>query len=96
MPIVTKGVAGQTAITTPAKITFAREKVPVKLVFGGPSNAAGQLTGIGMEMGSLRQLIRMDYHAWASGHGGAAGVQRGEIAAWPDGDFHYHVRDWGQ
>ncbi|WP_159675658.1 hypothetical protein, partial [Andreprevotia sp. IGB-42] len=96
MPLVMKGPGGGVAITTPAKVRFGQEKVPIKIVFGGPAGAAGQLTGIGMEMGSLRQLVRMDYHSWAPGHGGISGLQGGEMVNWVDGSFHYHVRFWNQ
>ena len=45
-------------------------------------------------MGGSRQLIRMDYHRYNPGHGGASGLKPDEIAVWRDGDFHYHVRKW--
>ncbi|MTW09195.1 hypothetical protein GM658_01145 [Pseudoduganella eburnea] len=100
MPLVTGGMLGNgkplAVIPTPAKVRFGPERGPVKLVFGGPVGADGQLSGIGLEMGITRQLVRMDYHPFNAGHGGAAGVQTGEIAVWRDGSFHYHVRRWNQ
>lgn len=91
---VASGARGEILIPTPAKISFGRFKVPLKLVFGGPRRASGTLFGLGVRMGGNRQLIRMDYHRYNSGHGGATGLKSDEIAVWRDGDFHYHVRKW--
>ena len=57
MPLVTPAIGGAAAVPTPAKVKFGNKKVPVKLVFGGPRGASGQLSGLGVQMGSLRQLI---------------------------------------
>jgi RHS repeat-associated protein len=94
MPLITSGIGGEITMPTPAKISFGRYKVPLKLVFGGPKKASGTLVGIGVNMAGNRQLIRMDYHKYNSGHGGTSGLKADEIAVWRDGDFHYHVRKW--
>lgn len=68
--------------------------VPLKIVVG--SKKIGMLTGIGVHMGSERQLFRMDWHTWRSSHGNKSGLGVGgnELAAWPEGNFHYHVNKW--
>ena len=94
MPMFIPGNNNVKPISTGAKITFDRRKVPIKLVFGGPSGTSGQLFGLGMEMKGMRQLVRMDHHKPASGHGGANGIKANELAYWIDGSFHYHVNKW--
>lgn len=85
----------QKTISTGAKIKFGNEKVPIKLVFGaGKKGASGQLFGLGMQMKNLRQLIRMDHHKAATGHGGENGAKARELGYWTDGDFHYHIMQW--
>jgi RHS repeat-associated protein len=96
MPLVSAGIPGSIAVTTPARIRFGKEKVPLKLVFGGPGGASGTLGGVGLEMGSLRQLVRMDYHVFNAGHGGATGLKPNELAVIRDGSFHFHVNKWNQ
>ena len=94
MPLLNSGAAGSTAIRTPAKVRFGNQKIPVKIVFGGPSKASGALFGLGMEMGKQRQLVRMDHHRFNEGHGGPTGLKGNELSIWRDGDFHYHVNKW--
>lgn len=96
MPLLKPGLNGSIPINTSAKVKFGKEKIPIKLVFGGPSEASGTLFGLGVEMGSYRQLIRMDYHKFNPEHGGASGLKNDEISVWQDRDFHYHVRKWHQ
>ena len=94
VPLVKAGGIGSIALKTPIKIRFGRKNVPLKLVFGGPRKASGSIMGIGLEMGGLRQLIRMDYHQYAKGHGGASGKKPNEQAVWRDGNYHYHINKW--
>jgi len=94
MPLISAGTSGAIPIRTPAKVRFGNKKVPVKLVFGGPAGASGTLFGLGMQMGSLRQLVRMDYHRFNSGHGGSTGLKGNEISVIKDNNFHYHVNKW--
>lgn len=95
MPLLNAGAAGETAIKTPAKVRFGNEKIPVKIIFGGPGKARGSLFGLGMEMGGKRQLVRMDHHRFAENHGeGATGLKANELPVRRDGDFHYHVNKW--
>ncbi|MEJ2743803.1 MAG: hypothetical protein P8176_15365 [Gammaproteobacteria bacterium] len=96
MPLLTPGSGGSIPIKTPAKVRFGKDKVPVKLVFGGPGGASGTLFGLGMEMGKKRKLVRMDYHRFNPGHGGSSGLKNYELSIWRDGNFHYHVRKWHQ
>jgi RHS repeat-associated protein len=95
MPLLTSGPEGVVPVPTPAKVRFASRKVPIKIVFGGPKKAYGSLIGIGVQMGSNRQLVRMDYHEWRDGHGGSKGKRGNEIRVWTDGNYHYHVMTWG-
>lgn len=96
MPLFVPGTGVRSTVPTGTKVRYKNIKVPIKLVFGGSANAAGQLFGIGAEMGKQRQLIRMDYHPFNAGHGGASGVKGGEISVWRDDPFHYHIRNWNQ
>jgi len=97
-----RGKISAMAIATPAKIRFGTKKIPIKLVFGGPNKAHGQLTGLGVQTGTKssmsdpRSLVRMDYHEPDSGHGGATGLKRNEINVFYDENFHYHVLKWAQ
>ncbi|MBH2029090.1 MAG: RHS repeat-associated core domain-containing protein [Moraxellaceae bacterium] len=94
MPIVSKLPSTiSIKVPTPARVTVGSQKVPVKLEFGGPKGAEGQLFGIGVSMGKDRQLFRMDYHEW---HGTKTGPTGDEISVWRDGNYHYHVRQWNQ
>jgi RHS repeat-associated protein len=94
MPLAVAGLPS-VAIPTPAKIKFGNVKVGIDLVFGSSnSNASGQLFGIGIDMAKKRQLVRMDYHTFNTGHGGASGVKLNEISVIRDGNFHYHVLKW--
>ncbi|WP_232826317.1 RHS repeat-associated core domain-containing protein, partial [Cyanothece sp. BG0011] len=94
MPLTVAGLPA-VAVPTPAKVKFGKVKVPINLVFGSNNpNALGQLFGIGINMASKRQLVRMDYHTFNTGHGGAVGVRPNEISVIRDGSFHYHVLKW--
>ncbi len=94
MPITSAG-GPRLSVATPAKVRFGSRKVPIKLVFGSSSpRASGQLFGIGVDMGTKRQLVRMDYHEFNAGHGGATGLKGNEISVIRDGNFHYHVNKW--
>jgi RHS repeat-associated protein len=66
----------------------------IKLGFGGPGGNFGSLAGIGVIMGSERQLYRMDYHPFNSGHGGSLGIKGHEIAVWQRNPYHFHVYNW--
>jgi hypothetical protein len=65
----------------------------VKIAFGGPADARGSLIGIGMEMGTAHQLVRMDAGALNPNHGNG-GVKGNELSVWSDKNFHYHVLKW--
>ena len=98
MPLISKGKSGEAGgealVRTPAKVRFGNEKIPVKLVFGGSNDAAGTIFGLGMKMGVSRQLVRIDYHKFASNHGGETGLKGNEISVIKDNNFHYHVNKW--
>ena len=88
----------RTGFEIPFRIRGKTKSIPLKMVFGAPKGAYGQLLGIGMEMGKNRQLYRMDLHEWHKHRGVAgSGVRSDEIDAWPDSQdrrFHYHVMHW--
>ncbi len=95
MPLLRTGSGGSIPLKAPARVRFGKQRVPVNLVFGGPSDANGTLFGLGMHVGTFsRQLIRMDYHTFREGHGGVSGLQQRELAIIRDSNFHYHINKW--
>jgi hypothetical protein len=69
----------------------------LEFVFGGPK-FKGRIVGMGVNVTgapgpSRRQIWRMDYHGahYSSKNGQMNFAHSGEIAAWPDYPFHYHV-----
>lgn len=97
MPLLDKGKLGvNRTIPTGFKVKFGAKKVPVKVKLGNPKSDeyGGSLVGFGIHMTSERELMRMDYHSWNEGHGGVNKRQKGEISAWRDGNYHYHVSKW--
>jgi hypothetical protein len=75
-------------------------KFSLTLVAGG-KNKSGSIIGVGLKMPGIagqtafQQIWRMDFH---SNHFpvGQSNIKGKEIAAWPDGPFHYHVMGPGQ
>lgn len=90
MLLMAGGVGGEFNIPTPTRVRIGKDKVPVKIVFGGKSKGYSTLFGIGIEMPSNRQLIRMDYHVEHK----RRKDKSNEITLIKDGNFHYHVRKW--
>jgi len=70
---------------------------PLMLVAGAFGKAKiGSLLGLGVGVGRENiQLLRMDYHIFNKTHGGADGVQEGEMSVLRDGRYHMHVYEWG-
>jgi hypothetical protein len=80
-------------ITTGSKING----IPLKVGFGGPwlpdkkYYAHQSMGGLGLEMDGEHSLLRMDWHKLSPTHGGAAGVQAGEIKVIERPPYHMHV-----
>lgn len=72
----------------------------VRVGVGGPSDKFGSLLGIGVHMGSERQLWRMDPFPVDPNHGNGAstgtglGVALGELAVLKRSGYHTHVYKW--
>jgi RHS repeat-associated protein len=66
--------------------------IPLELRAGGTHG--GSLLGVGLKVGSDRQFFRMDAYLLPAGHGGSAGLKAGELDAWNDWPFHYHVMEY--
>lgn len=103
MPILVQGTGGETVIKTGRSISFGKKQIPLNLVFGAKKDGWGQVTGLGVQMGTSsalrdpKQLIRMDFHTPDVGHGSNNnGLKADEINVLYDSarKFHYHVRKW--
>ena len=71
-------------------------RYPVEISFGG-TGTPGRIIGVGVDAPGLggandNQIWRVDFHTFHA-YGCSDYRSKGDIAAWPDFPFHYHVLD---